>query len=384
MLRTTSAPIWSRSDQAEASRRVVRGEIGDPALLAAGARRAAVEQRDVAHVLRGRGIDVAVFAHRQDLRHRHVVPVAPPVRQCAQQCRRLPDAGRHDDAIAVADAVDGRLGAETLASVELDERHGGVRCTTVWSRRRSTLDDGRRSGQAREFLEPLPGRRPAGFPSGGPASPRRRSRRDERPMLCDIVPEVGEGRAATCHQHLLEALELVARAEELVAPGIAWLACCRVAWACCEVLTTCVALWSISADLGGLVTEVGDGVGRIHGSFPISGRPGSPGPGRWSLRDPRPPPGSAATAWQAAVVRGLQGFAAALQPGRRARAPTARHAGGRLQQEGQRAHRHQRGERHAAGGHQEHGGDADDRPQQAQVRPGGGPMLATCRDANFA
>ena len=52
------------------------GDEIEPASLSAGARGAAKEKGHMAHVLNGLRIEIAILAHRQDLRHLHIVKAA--------------------------------------------------------------------------------------------------------------------------------------------------------------------------------------------------------------------------------------------------------------------------------------------------------------------
>jgi hypothetical protein len=97
---------------------IVRDEVA-PAALAAAARSAAEEQRGVAHVGRGGLVEVAVLAHRQDLRDPDVVEAPALIRQRGKQRGRFADPGRHDDHIAVAQLRQGLLGGAAFRLVLL-------------------------------------------------------------------------------------------------------------------------------------------------------------------------------------------------------------------------------------------------------------------------
>jgi hypothetical protein len=103
--------------------REVVGDEVDPAFLPARARGTAEEQRNVAHVLHGLGIDVGVLAHRQDLRDLDVAEIAALLRQRREQRGRLADAGRHDDHVAVAHQAHGIGGGHALLRVQVLNGH---------------------------------------------------------------------------------------------------------------------------------------------------------------------------------------------------------------------------------------------------------------------
>ena len=101
---------------------IARNEV-EPAGLSAGARRRTIEERDMANMVGRLGVEVTVFAHRQDLPQLHVAEATALLGQRGQQCRRLAYPGRNDDEVAVLDLIDRICSGNKLGLVLALDRH---------------------------------------------------------------------------------------------------------------------------------------------------------------------------------------------------------------------------------------------------------------------
>ncbi len=88
-----------------------------PAFLGARTGGAAVEVGGMANVIDGFRIEIAVFAHGQDLRHRHVAEIATRIGQRREQAGRLADGSGHDDGVTVLDDTNGVGGGHAFLLV---------------------------------------------------------------------------------------------------------------------------------------------------------------------------------------------------------------------------------------------------------------------------
>jgi hypothetical protein len=91
--------------------------------------------------------EIAVLAHREDLRHLDVVEAPAFLRQGVQQGGRFAHTGRDDDHVAVAHVVEGIEGAAAFGAIHLLRGlHGCLLCRfcvknmhrgslTAWSRK---------------------------------------------------------------------------------------------------------------------------------------------------------------------------------------------------------------------------------------------------------